>query len=368
MNTFRPPHIDTDWQDLATPTHFFDRLPDLGQFEEITGSIAQESQARVALLGLPNAGKSHLFNHLRGWPISRYESAYSEPDSLQLESYGAFLLVRLPATTEGAGEELLFGLGNPDLLVYLINARQGVTAVDFRWVSCLRATGKPLVLALNQCDKIDNVPAAVADAEQKLGMPVIPISAQTGQNIEEQLLPAWLDAAPRLAVSLGREITSLRRHAARRIIRQAALFAGMISVQPIPLLDIPVQAMLQVGVVLRIGAAYGRPPSGGVNREMVGTVGLSMIATYLIQTALKYVPFIGWALNGVLGGLATLAIGELAIRYYATDWQAALTRSSRQLKQWQEKAAAVQPPRFWKKGAGRRQAAPQDTVEEIEIE
>lgn len=62
-------------------------------------------------------------------------------------------------------------------------------------------------------------------------MPVIPISALTGWNVEERLLPALLDSAPKMAVPMGREILGLRRVAARRIIHQAALFAGLMGGQ-----------------------------------------------------------------------------------------------------------------------------------------
>ncbi len=298
---------------------FWENLRAPWQWDELAAEISQESRARVALLGLAGAGKSLLFNRIRGWVVSWTDPA-GPVSGLYVESYGAFILADLPPEMqETSGDDLLLTLGDPALLIYLVNAAQGVSQADYRWVARLRATGKPLIVALNQCDRLPDAAPAIAEAQRRLGLPVIPISAHTGWNVEESLLPALLDAAPKLAVPLGREIVSLRRHASRRVMRQVALFAALMSAQPIPLLDIPFQAMLQVGLVMRIGAAYGRPPTGAINREMVATVAAYLSCYTLIQTLLKFVPILGWAVNALLGGLTALSIGELAMRYYESD-------------------------------------------------
>ncbi|MCP4426035.1 MAG: DUF697 domain-containing protein, partial [Chloroflexi bacterium] len=180
----------------------------------------------------------------------------------------------------------------------------------------LRATGRPLLALLNKCDLIADVAAVVSEASQKLGMPLIPISAQTGENVEGRLLPAMLDAVPRLAVPLGRELHSLRRHAARRVIRQSALLSGVVGAQPVPLLDLPFQVMIQVGVVMRVGAAYGYVPTGSLNREVVGTIIGTLGIRYLSLAVVKLIPFVGWAVAGFLSGTMTFLFGEAAIRYY----------------------------------------------------
>lgn len=296
---------------------WLDNLPGHWQWDELAAEVNQESQARVVLAGPPGAGKSLLFNRLRGWVISYSEP--NEPDGrLHLEFYGSFILADLPAdewAAQWSGDELLPALGDPALFVYTLDAA-GVSQVDYRWISLLRATGKPVLVVLNKCDLIDDVNTAVAEARRRLAMPVVPISAATGLNVETLFLPALLDAAPRLAVTLGREIVSLRRAASCRVMRQVALLAGMMGAQPIPLLDLPFQALLQVGMVMRIGAAFGYPPSGGVNREVVGTVIGTLGLRYLSASLLKFVPLLGWAVGGLFSATATMLLGEAAIRYY----------------------------------------------------
>ncbi|MCP4425333.1 MAG: GTP-binding protein [Chloroflexi bacterium] len=304
---------------------WIENLRHLWQWDELAAEIGQESQARVAFVGLKGAGKSLLFNRLRGWVISETASdetavaQQSQPFDLDVESLGLFVLADLPSHTAAnrmMGPELLMALGDPALVVYLLDGSEGIRPDDFRWTAALRSGGKPLILALNKVDTVVEPDALIAEAVRKLGIPAIPISAETGSNVEDKLLPAMLDAVPRLAVPLGREISGLRKAAARRVIRQAAMLSGLMGAQPVPMLDIPLQAMVQVGVVMRVGAAFGHAPTGGMNREVMGTVISTLGLRYLALALVKFVPFVGWAVSGALCGGMTVLMGEAAIRYY----------------------------------------------------
>lgn len=303
---------------------WIENLRHLWQWDELAAEIGQESQARVAFVGLKNAGKSLLFNRLRGWVISEtMENVTPITDGqsfdLHIESLGLFILADLPSQTAVnglMGPDLLLTLGDPTLVVYLLDGAEGIRPDDFRWVAALRSVGKPLIVALNKIDAVSDPDTLSTEATQKLGMPVIPISAETGDNVEEKLLPAMLDAVPRLAVPLGRELTGLRRIAARRVIRQAAILSGLMGAQPVPILDLPLQAVVQVGVVMRVGAAFGYAPTGGMNREVMGTVISTLGLRYLALALVKFVPIVGWAVSGALCGGMTVLMGEAAIRYY----------------------------------------------------
>jgi len=300
-----------------------DALHDLGRWDELAAEVAQECQGRVAVAGLPQSGKRPLLSCLRGWDMAPlWSTEAAEPtDGIGLESYGSFLLADLlqPAGGHpGNSDELLLQLGDPALVLYVVEAGRGVLPADYRWVALLQATGRPVLVVLNNTtDQEGDQAAAVAEASARLGTTVIPISTRTGFNVEGALLPALLNAVPRLAVPLGREIQSVRAMAARRVIHQSALLAGILGAQPIPLLDVPFQIMLQSGMVMRVGASFGYAPGGGLNREIIATVAGSLALHYLAQSVVKLVPFLGWAVGGVLASLSTLFIGEAAIQYYA---------------------------------------------------
>ncbi len=368
---------------------WIENLRHLWQWDELAAEIGQESQARVAFVGLKGAGKSLLFNRLRGWvisgnsdsvstsgepacaePLDRLKAGFAEapttyqhPLDLDVESLGLFVLADLPshaAANRMMGAELLLALGDPALVVYLLDGKVGIRPDDFRWTAALRSGGRPLILALNKIDAAAEADTLIAEATRKLGMSAIPISAEVGTNVEEKLLPAMLDAVPRLAVPLGREISGLRKVAARRVIRQAAMLSGLMGAQPVPMLDIPLQAMVQVGVVMRVGAAFGHAPTGGMNREVMGTVMSTLGLRYLVSALVKFVPFVGWAVSGAMCGGMTVLMGEAAIRYYETGGITPLKEEIRNenLEIRREKRFSFLPSNFSFLPSRRRQHAP----------
>lgn len=299
-----------------------DGLPGGWQWEELAAEVGLESQTRVALVGLAGSGKSTLFNRLRGWRVASAQNPYAGATASGahfVEAFGAFVLADLPAQERlsmVAGEELMISLGDPALIVYVLDGYQGVQDADGRWLAVLRACGKPLVVILNKIDLLETPVDSVTSAGHRLGIRVLGIAARTGQGVESHLLPAMLDAAPRLAVPLGREIVCMRRVAARRVIRRVMLLTGLMGAQPVPVVDLPFQVLVQTGLVMRIGAIYGTIPQGSFNREMAGSVAGALALNYLGQTLVKLVPVLGWAVSGALGAAAAWVIGEAAILYY----------------------------------------------------
>lgn len=293
------------------------------QFEQLAGEISAEALATVAFVGLSGAGKSTLFNQLRGWSISPVQAVphgvENEVDHRRgLERYGAFTLVDLlEQPDEDALDQARFILNETSLVVYVLNIQQAVGGDDYRWIAFCKALGKSVLVVVNHCDAIgSDLPHRLEVAEQRLGCRIIPISAHTGEGIESHLLPALLDAAPKLAMVLGRELRALRKPAARRLIRQAALFSMLTSSQPMPFIDIPLQAAVHAGVVMRVAATYGKPMTGGVSRELCLSVVLSLLIHVALQNTIRFVPVLGWLAAGGLGGLAALGVGELALYYF----------------------------------------------------
>ena len=163
------------------------------------------SQARdrgvVAIVGRPNVGKSTLFNRLAGERIAIEEPTpgitrdriYADcewrgkrfilVDTGGLQVKGGALQVEITHQVEFAIEEA-------DVIVFLVDAKQGPAGFDQDIADMLRRTGKPVILAVNKVDsqrREDAVPDFYA-----LGLgDVIGISAAHGLLVDDLLDSIW---------------------------------------------------------------------------------------------------------------------------------------------------------------------------------
>ena len=149
----------------------------------------------IALVGRPNVGKSTLFNVLTG---TRDAIVADVPGLTRDRQYGYGRVGPMPyvvidtgglvenptgieaqmrAQTERAVEEA-------DRLVFLVDAREGLTPQDHFVARELRRSGKPVTLALNKAEGLDADSVAAEFHSLALGEPVA-ISASHGQGCEE---------------------------------------------------------------------------------------------------------------------------------------------------------------------------------------
>jgi ferrous iron transport protein B len=173
---------------------------------------AAAGSAVVALVGMPNTGKSTLFNRLTGghahianWPGLTVELLRGDlPASAQGQP---FQLVDLPGVHDLAGRsedeaivQRFLRDTPPDLVVLVVNATQ--IAAQLRLVLQLLETGQPLLLALNMADEARRFGVRIDHdgLAQALGVPVLPVSARRKEGLAE-LLAAIHRAA---ATAVGR--------------------------------------------------------------------------------------------------------------------------------------------------------------------
>ncbi|MFN9618527.1 MAG: ferrous iron transport protein B [Synechococcaceae cyanobacterium] len=170
-------------------------------------SAAAQGAVQVALIGLPNTGKSTLFNRLTGghaqianWPGLTVDllrgSLPPGPDGRPYE------LVDLPGIHDFSGSsedeaivQRFLRDSPPDLVVVVLNASQAVA--QLRLPLQLRSLGLPTVVALNMSDEARRWGVHI-DGEalsRGLGLPVLPISALRREGLPS-LLEAIHSAAP----------------------------------------------------------------------------------------------------------------------------------------------------------------------------
>lgn len=86
----------------------------------------------------------------------------------------------------------------------------------------------------------------------------------------------------------------------------------------VPGVDMPVLTLNQIRLVLRIGLAHGQEIDNQRALELLGVVGTGFGLRAVARELLDFVPVAGWALKGAIAYGGTKAIGEAAVRYFAS--------------------------------------------------
>jgi small GTP-binding protein len=284
--------------------------------------VHSELQTRVAIVGAVNTGKSTLLNYFVGKSVSGVSAVPGTTKTNIAKSVGPFDLVDTPGFGDSSqptrSDSAREAMQASDINLLLIDASAGVRQVDLDLFQELKARPQPLVLALNKMDLISGreMEMVVTVVENRLGRSVIPISARTGMNVSERLIPRLVDEHPALGVALGRALPEYRRIVAEKIIRRAStlsLFAGF---EPIPGIDIPVLLIGQVRLILRIAALYGEEISAATARELLATIAGGMAMRFMGEQAAKFLPGPGWVISAGFAAAGTYAIGQVAREYF----------------------------------------------------
>ncbi|TVS06500.1 MAG: ferrous iron transport protein B [Cyanobium sp. PLM2.Bin73] len=159
--------------------------------------MTQAPALTVALVGMPNTGKSTLYNRLTGgnavianWPGLTVELLCG-PMPADRRGRG-YTLVDLPGIHDLTGSsedeavvQRFLRHTPPALVVVVVNASQ--IAHQLRFVLQMGQQGIPLVVALNMSDESRQLGIAIDHQRlsAELGLPVLPISAKRNQGIHE---------------------------------------------------------------------------------------------------------------------------------------------------------------------------------------
>src|SRR5438477_12439965 len=153
------------------------------------GSAAPSVRPIIAIVGRPNVGKSTLFNRLIG---RRQAIVRDVPGVTRDRLYGPVAFERWQATAVDTGgldpgseeplveavrRQVMIAVEEADVVVFVVDARDGVTTLDLEIARILRRAGRPVVVAANKIDGGGQEGATAELFRLGFGDPV-PISAE----------------------------------------------------------------------------------------------------------------------------------------------------------------------------------------------
>jgi len=164
------------------------------------------SRPTVAIVGRPNVGKSTLFNRLVG---GRPAIVSEQPGTTRDRHFGeaewggrAFWLVDtgglVPDSSDSMdraiGRQVDFALAESDLILFLVDGKEGVTPLDRAIAERLRRSRRPVLLAVNKLDDLERSTAHYDFYELGFGEPH-GVSAAVGKGSGD-LLDALVEQLP----------------------------------------------------------------------------------------------------------------------------------------------------------------------------
>jgi len=164
----------------------------------------------IAIVGRPNVGKSALFNRIAGRRIAivhdrpgvtrdrvSVEAEWNGRPFTLVDTGGIGLFRREKATDDiqrAALDQVQIAIESAQVIILVVNVREGVVPLDREVAGRLRQCGKPVLVAANKADN-SNAEAGAADFAGLGFDPIFPVSAIHDRGIEA-LMKTAVDLLP----------------------------------------------------------------------------------------------------------------------------------------------------------------------------
>lgn len=340
----------------------------------------ENGHVHIAAFGRVGVGKSSVLNALLGEPRFSTSPLHGETREAGLASWhseksGGVYLVDTPGIDEVGGEEREIAAreaaARSDLLVFVADG--DLAAPEIQALQELVSMGRPVLLALNKCDRytadevrelvarlgertadlIDpgNIIAVAADPRPAVGAVRHADgadNAETGEVVpdvdslrerlwsileEEGKTLAAMNAslfAGHLSDAVGLKVVEARRNLAESLVRTYCIAKGVgVAINPIPVMDLLAAAAIDAGMVVHLSRLYGMPLTRREAGSLISVVVTQMAAlmgtvwaVHLVSSALKLGTggmsvMLTAGAQGAVAYYGTYVVGRAAERYFA---------------------------------------------------
>lgn len=289
---------------------------------------------RIALVGMPGAGKSRLFNRLVGADVSPVSSqGYTTQRAVSASVEGAtFIDTPSLRTGDAGGSGLAPEVLDADVALHLVNATGRLSDQDLDLLDLL-APKKLVLVALNKIDvlsprELSDVVEAARIFLEDLSLAPLSISAKAGLNLDHLLNrlserlekytpppePSPEDKAAEEELEAARNSPFFQLHAPVWGYALSAAAAVIIVFQlhaPVPFLDVAVVALAQYLMLGSLGRMY-RQPQGFYTTVRFGATIAGGACYFLLCGKFRFIfPTLGLILDCAAAFLTTAGVGYL---------------------------------------------------------
>lgn len=293
---------------MALPNINIDRFREI--YEEVMGDA--DARVTIAIVGRKGAGKAAVGAWLL---LDRTSMAARDVADISMCEYDG---------TRDTTVQAIACAGRADVIMFVVDASAADYKKDMVVWQAVRDTKKPCLLVGNKLDRADgDGPTARRRLADIFGAPfsqIAVVSALTGQNVLEELLPRLVAVAREVEIPLARRFPVFRRAVANRIITATAAENAVVgTLFFLPAADMPVMTANQVKMILKIAVLYGQEVGLERLKELMVVFGGAIAFRAVARNLSSFIPVLGWAVKGGIAYGGTVALGKTAIKYFEND-------------------------------------------------